>query len=159
MRKRFEQQLVIGLTPISEVKFPTKSRHQLAPILLALQHIFITPELNEKVFKLLESEIIGDKKRTGRLGLSLWEILVLSSVRLSLDIDYDFLLDQANHHELLRGILGVGQSDFTLRKEYKLQNIKDNVVLLDESVLKSINNIVVEEGHKLIKKKRRRRRN
>ena len=61
---------------------------------------------------------------------------MLSSVRLSLDIDYDFLLDQANNHEALRGIMGVGKSDFTRGKIYKLQTLKDNVGLLDEATLR-----------------------
>ncbi len=47
---------------ISDVKFPLKSRDELPPLLMALQYIFITPELNEKVFALLENKICGDKK-------------------------------------------------------------------------------------------------
>jgi hypothetical protein len=42
---------------ISDVKFPLKSRDELPPVLKALQYIFITPELNEKVFALLEDKI------------------------------------------------------------------------------------------------------
>ncbi len=158
MRKKFEQQLSLGVIPIDEVKINQKSRHQLAAVLMALQYIFTTPELNEQVFKILEDKILKGKKKTGRLGLSLWEILVLSSVRLSLDIDYDFLLDQANDHETLRGIMGVAKSDFTRSKEYKLQTLKDNVGLLDEQTIREINLLVVAQGHKLIKKKRRERR-
>jgi len=158
MRKRFEQQLSLGIKPINEVQFNYKSRHQLKPILMALQHIFVTPELNEAVFEILEDKILKGKKRTGRLGMSLWEILVLATVRLSLDIDYDFLLDQANNHEKLRGILGVKASDFTREgKEYQYQTLVDNVSLLDEQTIQQINVLVINAGHKLIKKKRRRR--
>lgn len=121
MRKKFEQQLSLGLLPIDEVEISTKSRHQLAAVLMALQYIFRTPELNEVVFKILEEKILKGKRQTGRHGLSLWEILVLSSVRLSLNIDYDFLLDQANNHEMLRGIMGVGKSDYTSGRKYELQ--------------------------------------
>ncbi len=153
MRKKFEQQLSLGVIPIGEVNINQKNRHQLAPVLVALQYIFTTPELSEKVFKILEGKILSGKKKTGRLGLSLWEILVLSSVRLSLGIDYDFLLDQANDHETLRGIMGVGKSDFTAGKEYKIQTIKDNVALLDEETIRQINEMVVDAGHQLIKKK------
>lgn len=153
MRKRFEQQIPLGVVPIVEVSIEQKSRHQLAPVLTALQYLFTTPELNEGVFKLLEGKVLSGKKKTGRLGLSLWEILVLGSVRLSLDIDYDFLLDQANNHEALRGIMGVGKSGFTRGKAYKLQTLKDNVGLLDEATLREINLLVVQAGHNLIKKK------
>lgn len=158
MRQRFEQQLSLGVIPISEVKIRQKSRHQLNPVLRALQYIFTTPELNEKVFLLLEEKILKGKQKTGRMGMSLWEILVLGATRLSLDVDYDFLLDQANNHETLRGILGVGRSDFTPGKEYKEQTLKDNVSLLDEETIRRINELVVEAGHTLIKKKRRRNR-
>jgi len=71
MRKRFEQQLKMGIVPINEVKFEGRSRHQLPPLLQALQYIFSTPALNERVFCLLESKILKGKKRTGRQGMSL----------------------------------------------------------------------------------------
>jgi hypothetical protein len=78
MRKRFETQLTLGLTPISEIKLPTKSRDELAPTLSALQYIFLNPELNEKVFAIVEKKIAaGSKNRKGRQGMTLWEILVL----------------------------------------------------------------------------------
>ena len=153
MRKTFEQQLSLGVVPIDEVQINQKSRHQLSPVLTALQYIFTTPELNHKVFKILEDKILSGKKKTGRPGLSLWEILVLSSVRLSLDIDYDFLLDQANDHATLRGIMGVHPGDFTRGRQYHLQTLKDNVGLLDEQTIRQINLLVVSQGHKLIKKK------
>ena len=66
MRHRFQQQTTLGITPISEVKFPLRSRDEVPPVLMGLQHIFITPELNEKIFALLEKKIVGSKKKTGR---------------------------------------------------------------------------------------------
>lgn len=153
MRKRFEQQLSLGILPISEVKIREKSRHQLAPLLKALQYVFVTEELNQKVFAILENHILEGKQRTGRLGMSLWEIFVLSLVRLNLNIDYDFLLDQANNHITLRGILGVDRSDFQYGKDYELQTLRDNVGLLDEEVLRQINEVIVEAAHGMIKKK------
>jgi len=153
MRKHFEQQLSLGVVPISEVKFNERSRHQLPSLLQALQYVFITKSLNKKVFGLLESRILKGKKKTGRMGMSLWEILVLSLVRLNLDIDYDFLLNFANNHENLRGILGVNQSDFKIGKKYRYQTLVDNVTLLDEETIKQINELIVEQAHGLIKKK------
>ncbi|MEJ7677037.1 MAG: hypothetical protein WKG06_04005 [Segetibacter sp.] len=50
MRQRFEQQMNLRTVAISDVKFPLKSRDELPPVLMALQYIFVTPELNEKVF-------------------------------------------------------------------------------------------------------------
>jgi hypothetical protein len=65
MRKRFEQQGRLGVISISEVKLPLKSRDELPPILRALQHIYVTPELNKEVFRILEER--GGKK-VGEVG-------------------------------------------------------------------------------------------
>jgi len=107
MRVRFKNQIKIGTTPISEVKLDLRSRHQLAPVLRTLQYVFITPDLNETVFKILEEKVKKGLKNTGRYGMDLWQILVLGMVRHCENADYDKLLDMANHHSSLRGILGV----------------------------------------------------
>jgi len=66
MRKRFEEQYSLGVIPISEVKIRTKSRDEMPPLLVGLQTIFVTKELNEAVFELLESVVCKNKKATGR---------------------------------------------------------------------------------------------
>lgn len=153
MRKRFEQQNMLDATPIPEVKIDSKSRHQLPKLLAGLQYIFRTPILNEEVFSILEAAVLKDKKATGRLGMSLWEILVLGVVRLNMDMDYDLLYDQANNHKTLRGMLGVHTKGVFYEdgKYYGLQTLKDNVGLLDEEVLKKISEAVVRAGHELKK--------
>ena len=84
MRKRFEQQQELDGTQIREVKINMKTRHQLAPLLSSLQYIFISPELNEKIFTILEQSIEGTSTRMGRPRMSLWEVLVLGVLRLNL---------------------------------------------------------------------------
>lgn len=154
MRKRFEQQLSLGTVLIGEVEINLKSRHELPPVLVALQYLFTDEGVNEKIFALLEKRIMAGKKRTGRPGMSLWEIFVLAVVRLCLDVDYDFLLDQANNHNELRGILGVQMSDFSPGKVYQYQTLVDNITLLDEATLVEINELVVKSGHSILKKKK-----
>jgi len=149
MRKRFDVQYELDVTPIEEVKIPVKSRDELPPVLRALQHIYITPSLNKAVFELLESKITTG--RIGRPGMSLWEILVLGVVRLTLDVNYDRLEHISNYDKLVRDILGVKTFDSD-GKKYPLQTIKDNVVLLDEETLNEINELVVKAGHRLKKK-------
>ncbi|MCA9734192.1 ISNCY family transposase [candidate division KSB1 bacterium] len=152
MRKRFEQQNELDAQLIPDVKIDGKSRHELPQLLAGLQYIFITPKLNEAVFEVLERRVLGDKKATGRLGLSLWEILVLGTMRLNLDTDYDTVYDLANHHEVVRGILGVHTKQvFGEGKYYPLQTLKDNIALLDEEALKEISEVVVKAGHELKK--------
>lgn len=109
MRKRFEQQRELDAELIPDVKIDAKSRHELPQLLAGLQYLFVTPELNEAVFEILERNIIKKRKDTGRPGLSLWEILVLGTMRLNLDTDYDTLQDLANNHMVVRGIMGVHQ--------------------------------------------------
>ncbi len=154
MRKRFEQQLEVNSLSIADVVLNSRSRHELPQLLAGLQYIFVTPELNEGVFKVLEDEILKGKKATGREGMPLWEILVLGSVRHTLNCDYDELLDLANHHQAVRGIMGVHKetSDWLEKKVFALQTVKDNVRLLNEEALKKINELVVKHGHKLLKK-------
>jgi IS5 family transposase len=154
MRKRFEQQLDLGRVPIAEVVLPARSRDELPPVMAALRYIFITPELNERVFSILEEKICGVKKKTGRPGMDLWEILVLGSARMALDCDYDRLQYLANYDRLIRGIMGVEATGFGAEvKEYKYQTIRDNVALLDEELIVRINAIVVEVGHSVVNKK------
>lgn len=153
MRKYFQQQLEFGITPIHEVKLDFKSRHSLVPILRGLQYVFETPTINAEVFKILDKKIVGDKKNTGRPGMDLWAILVLGTVKLNLNIDYDMLHDLTNDHNSLRGILGIQRSDFRAGQKYSLQTIKDNVRLLDEETIYEIVEIIVKGGHELIKKK------
>jgi IS5 family transposase len=153
MRHRFQQQTTLGITPISEVKFPLRSRDELPPVLMALQHIFVTADLNEKIFALLEKLVKG-KKKTGRKGMDLWHILVLAVIRHTLDTNWDRLEDMANYHKLLRQVLGVHVEKFGIEEtSFAYQTIVDNVSLIDEDLLRQINLLVVEHGHNLLKKK------
>lgn len=136
MRHRFQQQTVLGITPISEVKFPLRSRDELPPVLMALQHIFVTPDLNEKVFALLEKKVLNGKKKTGRKGMDLWHILVLAVIRHTLDTNWDRLEHIANYDALLRKILGVHVEKFGIEETaFAYQTIVDNVSLIDDQLL------------------------
>ncbi len=83
MRKRFEVSPILGSLPISEVVIPTKSRDELAPVLLALQTIFVNELYHQKMFSIVAPIILRDKKQTGRQGMSIWEVIVLSVIRLT----------------------------------------------------------------------------
>jgi IS5 family transposase len=155
MRQRFEQQMNLRTIAIADVKFPSKSRDELPPVLMALQYIFVTPELNEKVFTLMEKKICSGKKKTGRKGMDLWHILVLAVVRHACNTNWDTLETAANYNELVRRVMGVHATAFIEDEkiEFFYQSILDNVSLVDETLLKEINQLVVDAGHKLFKKK------
>ena len=44
----------------------------------------------------------------GREGMDYWQILVLASVRLGCNLDYDKLQNLAEEHRALRQIMGIG---------------------------------------------------
>jgi hypothetical protein len=147
MRKRFEVNPVLNLTPIENVKLPLKSRDELSPILAGLQHIFVTPSLNEQIFQLIEKDVAEGKKRTGRPGMDLWHILVLASVRDGLDTDFDRLEDLANHHKLIRAILGV--DDILNNVCFRYNTIRNNVAHIKDATLQEINALVAKHARKL----------
>ena len=127
MRKRFEQQLEIGQIPIEEAYINPKSKNIISELLVALKKLYCTPEYNARIFEILEKHLNQDKKPTGRPGLTLWSIFVLSQVRLCLNTTYDTLHDLANNHKSLRQLMGV-ESEFGFKqKEFDYQNIYDNV--------------------------------
>lgn len=154
MRQRFQLQLELGQTPIEELNIPTKSRDELPPILEGLRWIFTTEKVSEAVFALLEEKISGGKKATGRPGMPLWHILVLGVLRLGLDCDYDRLEDLANHHLLIRQMLGVHLPFDTSPKVFNYKTLSQNVAALDEDLMFGINCIVAQHGRKVFKKNR-----
>jgi hypothetical protein len=153
MRKRFEVQLALGQTPIERVVLPARSRDELPPVLVGLQWIFQTPELNSQIFELLEKRVMGGKKATGRPGLDLWHILVLGVARLALDCDYDRLEHLANYDGLLRQILGLNPMLCDPEKPFHYKTLSENVCHVDEELLRQINALVVQAGRVAFKKK------
>ena len=126
------------------------------PTVRALQYIFTTPGLNEKIFKLLEEQICKDKKKTGRKGMDLWHILVLAVIRHATGTNWGRLHMMANGDRYVREIMGVHATRFGMEEiEFEYQNILDNVSLIDEDLLYQINQVVVEAGHQLLKKKKK----
>jgi transposase, IS5 family len=156
MRKTFDMQNEFGVVPIEKVSLPTNSRDELAPVLAGLQWIFRTPEINEKVFALLEEHVLGDTDgTTGRPGMDLWHILVLGTVRLALNCDYDRLEHIANFDGLVRQILGVPVFGTTgaHSEAFNHRTLSDNVCRCDDVFLNKLNAIIVQHGLPLLKKK------
>lgn len=154
MRKRFEQQITLGRLLIQDTEIPTAKRSGALPgLCAALKEIFVNPTWNKKVFEVLENKIHPSNNKTGRPGMDLWQVFVLSQVRLCQNISYDELHDLANHHSIVRQIMGI-ENDYGFEKhKIGYQNIIDNVGLLDDETVKNLNTIIVEFGHGVFKKK------
>jgi hypothetical protein len=154
MRKRFEQQKVLGRLLIEDTEIPTQKRSGALPALCAaLKEIFVTPKWNEKVFELLEKKIQSGKQDTGRPGMDLWHIFVLSQVRLCQNISYDDLHHISNYDSLIRQIMGIEGGLGHEKIQFSYRSIIDNVSLLDDETVKELNDVILEFGHDVFKKK------
>ena len=152
MRKAIDMQMKIGELAIGNIEFDPRSRDEIPEVLMGLQSIYCNREVREQVFEVL-MDIVPDDVDTnnGRSGMDLWKILILGTLRLSCNWDYDKLLDIANNHRTLRLMLGHNAMDYDSR--YALQTLKDNISLFTPEVLDRINQIVVKYGHEVIGKK------
>jgi IS5 family transposase len=157
MRQVINPQLQLGEQDISAIELDFKSRDDIPRILAGLQYIYVTPALREEVFAILaevlpegadgEGQVSAD---TGRPGMAQWKILVLGTLRVGLDADYDRILELANEHATIRQMLGHG--DWADETRYSLQTLKENLRLFTPEILDRINQIVVRAGHQLVKK-------
>src|SRR5215469_8417846 len=129
MRKRFDLQLSIGQTPISEIYINPKSKNDLDQLIAALKGIYCNSEYNNKIFSIIEKYLPKVDKNNGRPGMNLWTIFVLSQVRLCLGLDYDMLHHLANNDTLLRKLLGFSEVFGEKPFQFEYQNIYDNVTL------------------------------
>ena len=153
MRKRFEQQRLLGELAVEDIEIPARQRDRVSGLYWALKRIYTTPEYNEQIFAILEREISQQKKQTGRNGMDLWILFCLAQTRLCLNIDYEQLLYRANYDKLLRQLMGV-EIPFETGKLFKYQTVVDNVGLLSDDTLKKINDVILKLGDKVFKKKR-----
>ena len=160
MRSVIDAQMMFGSSDISKIEFSLKSRDDIPQLLRGLQFIFLNPELRQRVFAILEEvrplSTKGNGKAsasTGRPGMQQWTILVLGTLRLGLNENYDRILELANEHGTLRKMLGHGDS-WADKTRYHLQTLKDNLTLFTPEILDRINQEVVAAGHQLLKKKR-----
>jgi len=153
MRVVIEKQNKLGSLDIADIKFDLRSRDEIPKLLMGLQHIYCTPSIRDEVFQILRGLVPrGTNPKTGRLGMQLWKILVLGTLRLNCNWDYDKLQEIANNHKTLRQMLGHGSFDENYY--YPLQTLKDNVSLLTPEVLEKISTIVIKAGHNFQGKKK-----
>jgi hypothetical protein len=152
MRKVIEMQSKLWKPDISKIEFDLQSRDEIPKLLIGLQYIYSNRKIRQKVFKILEKIIPANTScHTGRPGMELWKILVLGTLRLNCNWDFDKVHEIANNHRTVRLMLGHDKADFEYR--YGLQTIKDNVSLLTVELLDEINQVVVSAGHELVMKK------
>lgn len=147
MRNRFEQQYSIGHRLIKDTPINPKGKGKLQDLIAALKAIYCNEEYNQRIFSVLEDYLVKGKNRTGRKGMDLWNIFILSQVRLCLNTSYEWIHNLANNHLAIRWLMGVETEYGFKRIEFSYQNIYDNVNLISDEMVKEINSIVLEFGH------------
>jgi hypothetical protein len=148
MRKVIDLQMEFWKTDIANIEFDLQSRDEIPKLLMGLQYIHRTASIREKVSEVLKQIVPKKSYETGRSGMDLWKILVLGTLRLNCNWDYDKVLEMANNHNKLREMFGHSRTDFD--SQYALQTIRDNIALLTPEILDEINQIVVKAGHSII---------
>ncbi len=157
MRHVIDPQRQFGQVDIADIVFDPQSRDDIPPLLRGLQHLYLEPAVRERVFAIL-AEVLPERadgegparSDTGRPGMPQWTILVLGTLRLGLNADYDRIQELANPHTTLRQMLGHG--DWSDATRYELQTLKDNLRLFTPELLDRINQEVVRAGHAVLKK-------
>lgn len=151
MRATTKFQMQLGELDIANIHLDPRSRDDIPQLLRGLQYLYTDKNLREKIFEVL-AKLTPDSvnPETGRPGMDGWKILVMGSLRLNLNCDYDRLQELVNNHKTIRQMLGHGFTDDDLT--YQLQTLKDNVQLFTPEILDEINQVVVEAGHRLKKK-------
>ena len=141
-----------GESSIADVILDPTSRDDIPQLLLGLQYLYTTPSIRAEVMQILDEVLPEEVDRsTGRPGMALWRMLVMGTLRLNLNWDYDRLCEMVNQHRTIRQMLGHGWVDDG--EPYHVQTLKDNVSLLTPAILDRINQVVVRAGHGLVKKK------
>ena len=126
---------------MSNIKFDIFCRHELVPILMALQHLYFNKPVLYEILDLIKEDIVEDKdERLGCFGMHYWEILVLASVRLGCDLNYDALHDLANNHATLRDIMQISRLD---DQRFPRTTIHDNITKLSPKTIFKISDIII----------------
>jgi hypothetical protein len=149
MRKAFDRQQRMDRPTISNVPLNLGCRDEIIPILAALKHIYAQPKLRDDILQAVARDVNRDSSRKrGRRGMDYWPILVLASVRLGCNFDYDRLQDLAEQHRALRQMMGLG--DWNEEADFNWRTIRNNITLLRPETLERINHAIVAEGHRLL---------
>jgi IS5 family transposase len=149
LRKAFDRQQRMDRPTISNVRLNLGCRDEIIPVLAALKHIYSQPKLRGEILQAVARDVNHDSSpERGREGMDYWSIVVLASVRLGCNFNYDRLQDLAEQHGALRQMMGIGAWDE--ENDFNWRTIRNNLALLSPETLERINHAIVAEGHRLV---------
>lgn len=142
-----QDQMQLDATPIADIALDAECRDRMIPILRGLQHLYSQPQIRDRTLELIAQDVLENADPAqGRAGLTLWQVLVLASVRLGTNVTYDRLHYLSGNDRNLRAMMQVGDwsdESFTWRR------IRDNICRVRVETIEKINQLIVEEGHRL----------
>ena len=110
MRISHQDQMQLDVASIAQITLDTKCRDRMIPILRGLQHLYSQAHMRDQMLQLIAQDVPKDADPDqGREGLTLWQVLVLASVRLGANVTYDHLHYLAGNDRNLRAMMQVGQ--------------------------------------------------
>jgi hypothetical protein len=146
MRKSFSEQPRLDCDAIENVKLNLECRDEIIPVLAALQHVYSKSDLRDSIVSLIAQDVNSDSRRDiGREGFDDWQILVLASVRLGCNLDYDKLQDLAEQHRSLRHMMGIG--DWDDATSFNWRRIRNTLCQLKPETIDQVSQLIVAEGH------------
>ena len=147
MRKSPSTQTRLDCPSILDVKLNLECRDEIVPILAGLQYVYSIPETRDSILDLVAGDVNRDSRDDcGRSGMDYWHMVVLASVRLGCNFNYDKLQDLAEQHRALRHIMGVGDWE---EVAYSWRRIRDNLCLIQPDTIEKISHLIVAVGHSL----------
>lgn len=152
MRKPFDRQRRLDCPSVVKVPLNLNCRNETIPILRGLQHIYGRPSVRDSLLRAIAKDVNGKSSALlGRPGMSYWEILVLAAARLGCSYNYDQLQDLAENHRALRQVMEIGDWETEEKdlKKFDWRRIESNLNLLSPETIEKINQVIIQEGHRL----------
>lgn len=149
MRIPHRNQLELGVIPISEINLNFECRDRMIPVLRGLQFIYTRPAFRQKALQLVEQDLAqhADLKK-GKPGMTLWQILVLGTVKQACNYTYDHLQYLAENDRNLEAMLQ--RHSWQEEELFHFKRIRNNVCLIRPETIEQISHLVVAEGHRLM---------
>ena len=148
MRIPHRSQLLLNVTPISQIELNLECRDRMIPTLVALQFIYTNPDFRDKALQLVERDLAQHADlNKGKPGMTLWQILVLAAVKQACDYTYDHLQYLAENDRNMEAMLQ--RRSWQEEELFKWKRIQANVCLVRPETIEEISHLVVAEGHRL----------
>ena len=150
---RTEQYIGDDPIPIEEIDLPLDySSPRIARVLAGLQFLWVDDDSSASLRSIVSAyPISASWNEEGRPHMPLWRVLVLSVLKVSLNLADEDLLYHANDLRSLRLLLGYAPSD---PFRYDFQTIVNMVTVLPQQAQEEIAQLAVDEGQRLAGKVR-----